>query len=224
MAFFTKPTGIALLGGVLLSVAVSLWKKENFKQIKWVVLTGLVVAFFILLNSMLSTFGFVEAYQMGEIVYNSHKIKHLDYAKYLMINVPENLFVPDSNLPTIFQFVLLIVGNPIYSLKLFGTKLLYYIFYVRPYYSILHNLLALLVLVPVYLTFMNELFNKELRLPLKSFIIGFVGISILSSTLLTVDWNSRFLVAVLPVIFVLSSRNILYFLNPVSKRIKVKSF
>lgn len=207
-AFFTKPTGIALLGGILLSAAFILWGKEQFKSVRWAGLIGVVFLFILLLNQMLSTFGFVEAYQLGELIYNAHTLPNQPYTKYLMISLPEGLYIPPSDWQPLLQFIAIILGNPLYSLKLFGAKLFYYVFYVRPYYSILHNLLALVVLIPVYVGFIKAFIKDQIPGSIKLLVLGFTGVSVLSSTLLTVDWNSRFLVAVLPVIFLVSSRNL----------------
>lgn len=202
--FFIKPTGIALLGGILLSAGFVFWGREQFKRVKWAGLIGAALLFMLLLNQMLSTYGFVEAYQMGEVVYNIHKLANEDYSRWLILEVPENLFIPSSELSPIIQFVSLIIGNPVYSLQLFGTKLFFYLFYIRPYYSFAHNALALAVLLPVYMFFIQELIKGSISKPFKIFVLGFVLISILSASLMTINWNSRFLMPVLPVIFLVA--------------------
>lgn len=207
-AFFTKPTGIALLGGILLSAAFILWRKEQFKSVRWAGLIGVVFLFILLLNQMLSTFGFVEAYKMGEIVYNIHKLADKDYAQWLIVEVPENLFIPSSELSPIIQFVSLILGNPVYSLQLFGTKLFFYLFYIRPYYSMVHNALALIVLLPIYVFFFLEMIKDSISKSFKIFVLGFIAISILGTSLMTINWNSRFLVPVLPLIFLFACNGI----------------
>ncbi|RPA68410.1 hypothetical protein EF405_12165 [Cyclobacteriaceae bacterium YHN15] len=207
-AFFTKPTGIALLGGILISVGFIFWVNEKFRKVRWAGLIGGFFLFILLLNQMLSTFGFVEAYQMGEVVYNVHKLADKDYATWLILEVPENLFVPASELPPIFQFVSIIIGNPIYSLQLFGTKLFFFLFYLRPYYSLAHNALALAVLLPVYVFFFHEMIKGSISKPFKILVFGFILISILSTSLMTINWNSRFLVPILPVIFLIAANKL----------------
>lgn len=207
-AFFTKPTGIAMLGGILLSVSVILWEKKWLKRIRWGGLLGLIILFILLLNQMLSTFGFVEAYQMGEVVYNIHKLADKDYARWLILEVPENLYVPASEHPPIIQFVSIIIGNPVYSIQLFGTKLFFYLLYLRPYYSLIHNVLALVFLLPVYVFFFQEISKGLIPKPFKLIVLGFIVISILSASLMTINWNSRFLVPVLPLIFLLAGNEV----------------
>lgn len=207
-AFFTKPTGIALLAGIGLMIFYWFWKEFSDKALKYGLLTVFFIGFLLLLNHMLSTFTFVRDYQLGELIYNAHTLPNQPYTKYLMISLPEALYIPPSDWQPLLQFIAIILGNPLYSLKLFGAKLFYYVFYVRPYYSILHNLLALVVLIPVYVGFIKAFIKNQIPGSIKLLVLGFTGVSVLSSTLLTVDWNSRFLVAVLPVIFLVSSRNL----------------
>jgi 4-amino-4-deoxy-L-arabinose transferase-like glycosyltransferase len=207
-AFFTKPTGIALLAGIGLMIFYWFWKEYSNKTIKYGLLTVFFIGFVLLLNHMLSTFTFVRDYQIGELIYNAHTLPNQPYTKYLMISQPENLYIPPSDWQPLVQFIAIIFGNPLYSLKLFSAKLFYYLFYVRPYYSPLHNLLALLVLIPVYVGFIWAFKKDQIPASVRVFVLGFIGVSVLSSTLLTVDWNSRFLVAVLPLIFLIAAKEI----------------
>ena len=207
-AFFTKPTGIALLAGLMGVMGYYLWSNEQVKKFRWWGLGIFIFLFHFLLNRMLATFGFVDAYQLGEVVYNIHKLSHMDYAHWLLVDVPGDLFIPDADYPSLVQFVLLVFGNPIYSLRLFGTKLFFYLLYIRPYYSLWHNALALLFLLPVYYVFVKEMRRELLDRAIKIFIGLFCVVSILSATLLTINWNSRFLVVVLPLVFLIGGNQL----------------
>lgn len=208
IAFFTKPTGIAMLAAGLSVLFFQLWLHISNKRVKIAFIGMTLFGFFILLNQMLSTFGFVEDYKKGEIVYNIHKLAEQPYAKYLMVKPPEDLYIPPDHYPALIRFLSLIFGNPLYSLQLITSKLFYYILYVRPYFSVYHNGLALLLLIPVYYGFLKEMCSNKLPLAVALFVGVFLGISVLSSVLLTVDWNSRFLAAALPLVFVVASRQI----------------
>ncbi|WP_114750067.1 glycosyltransferase family 39 protein [Pleomorphovibrio marinus] len=212
LAFFTKPTGVALLAAVLVLIFRKLWMFLPNAAIKTSLTLFGLLAFFFLLNQMLTTFGYVDDYQRGEIVYNIHKLTHEPYAKYLIVTSPEDLYIPPSHFPALAQFILVIFGNPLYSFQLIFTKLFFYLLYIRPYFSFYHNGLALLFLVPVYLGFIKEMKGKGLPDLIKLFVGVFIGVNVLSSVLLTVDWNSRFLVSVLPVVFVIASAQLLNFL------------
>jgi hypothetical protein len=64
------------------------------------------------------------------------------------------------------------------------------------------------VLIPVYVGFIWAFQKDQIHISVSIFVLGFIGVSVLSSTLLTVDWNSRFLVAVLPLIFLIAAKEI----------------
>ncbi|MBT0813180.1 hypothetical protein KIH41_17995 [Litoribacter ruber] len=195
----TRPTGVGMLGAVGAVSAYGVWKAERYRKLKIGLLTFGVLGFILLLNQMLSTFGFVEDYQKGEVVYNIYKMAHMDYAKSLIIQAPENLYLPNSEDPALWQFVSLILFNPLYSIQLFGTKLFYFLLYIRPYYSALHNLTALAFLIPVYgLAIYGA---ARLKGYPAVFFWTYLTICTLSTTLLTIDWNSRFLMPMLPMVF-----------------------
>ncbi|MEX2512892.1 MAG: glycosyltransferase family 39 protein [Cyclobacteriaceae bacterium] len=200
-AILTKPTGIALLAAVLVPLVYLLIKNMNKWSFKVGTVMVFVVGFLLLLNEMLSTFGFVEAYQNGEIIYGAEKVNHQAYAKGLLMVVPESLYLPDKDHPSLVQLVLLFFGNPVYSLKLFSTKLFYYILAIRPYYSFLHNTYLLGFLLPLYYLFVVGLKKSPLDTTAYLFIGCFILIHTLSGTLLTINWNSRFLLPVLPLVF-----------------------
>lgn len=216
--FFTKPTGIAILAA---SCVLLFWKvggEIRSKKIKWGVGIAVLIVGILLLNKMLHTFGFVDDYLSGEIIYNVTNVSHQDYARYLIMDRPDNLWLPDDNHPTLIRFASLIVMNPWYSIKLISTKLFYFLFYVRPYYSWIHNVMALLVLLPMYGFFIMEMVKGDTNRSFKFFIAVFFLISTLSPVLLTVDWSSRFLMPLLPLVFLLGSKGMVRFIESRSKR------
>ncbi|MCF1750323.1 hypothetical protein [Mariniradius sediminis] len=198
-AILCKPTGVALLAGLAAIATVWAWRKLPSVGWKIAFSAAVIVGFLGLLNQMLATFGIVEAYQNGEIVYNVHKLPA--YASYLQLAVPANLDLPAQDLQPISKILYLWAFNPIYSLKLFGAKLFYYLLYVRPYYSWPHNMLALALLLPMYWAFIRAMLGRSLGIYPKAFSLTVVGCSALSVALLADNWNSRFLMPVLPLVF-----------------------
>jgi hypothetical protein len=93
------------------------------------------------------------------------------------------------------------IFNPLYSLQLFGIKLFYYLMYIRPYYSWSHNILALCALIPMYVAFVRAIRGNFLGSYVKVFSLTLIGFSALSVALLSDNWNSRFLMPVLPLVF-----------------------
>ncbi|MEX2567496.1 MAG: hypothetical protein WD431_16240 [Cyclobacteriaceae bacterium] len=90
-------------------------------------------------------------------------------------------------------------------LKLFSTKLLYYLLAIRPYYSFLHNAYLLGFLLPLYYLFVVGLKKSPLDIKAYLFIGCFLLVHTLSATLLTINWNSRFLLPFLPMMFLVGS-------------------
>lgn len=204
-AILVKPTAVALLAG-LLAVSISYaWQRLPTPAWKLAFSTTVILGFLLLLNQMLSTFGFVRDYQIGEIVYNIHTIAYEPYAKYLMLEVPKNLYLPNPDHPALWKLLTIIIMNPWYSLKLFVSKAFYFLFYIRPYFSWIHNIIALIALLPMYYFAVKQLRAKNFDPVLKYFVITFLTVAVFSVCLLTINWNSRFLVPLLPLIFLIGA-------------------
>lgn len=204
-AILVKPTAVALLAAVMAVGIVFAWKNISALRWKLAFSASLIIGLLFLLNQMLETYGIVAAYQNGEVVYNIHKMAHMDYASFLMVSVPGNLSVPASDWSPLGKMVYLWIFNPFYSIQLFGTKLFYYLMYIRPYYSWSHNILALCALIPMYVAFVQALRGNSLGSYAKVFSLTLIGFSVLSVALLSDNWNSRFLMPVLPLVFLVGS-------------------
>lgn len=206
---FSKPTGIALLGGVgalLFYRAVSKVKPKAFKS---ALLGGACVLFLLLTNKMLSTYTLIENdYVKGEIIYGISGLpNHSAYEK-LKVMPPDNLYIPAAEHPPLVRIVSFIIYHPIYWLKLFFAKFYYFITHIRPYWSVSHNLFSLLFLIPVYGLSIRSFFVREFPKEILLFIIPYFTIHVLSVCLSTVDWDGRFLMPLLPVLFLLTAAGI----------------
>lgn len=176
-----KPTGIALLVAI---ASVLLIRSKNIALI-----SVSFVLLIILVNRMLTTFLLVENYRAGEIIYA---------ATDMVIERPSGLTNPSSPYPLLRVF-LFIVQNPVYWTKLFVIKIYYLLFHTRPFWSFAHNLFSLAILVPSYLLFFKGLrADKNILI----FTISFLLVHILSVGFTTDDWDGRFLMPMLPVIFI----------------------
>ncbi len=161
-AILTRPNGVAFLSGLIAIALYFVWKRIPSVGLKVILSFTLLGGMLILMNQMLSTYGIVEAYKNGEVVYNIQKMRHQPYASSLTLTVPQDLVLPGSDTWPLGKIAFLWLHNPVYSLKLFGTKLFYFLFYVRPYYSWIHNALALIALLPMYLAFIKEMKSPNL--------------------------------------------------------------
>jgi hypothetical protein len=202
---FTKPTGVALLAALCALGVYFALNMATTKVKKIAVYFFIIIGFIVLLNAMLGTFGFVNDYKRGEIVYNIHKLSHMDYAKWLILAPPDNLYIPDEGYPPLFQLFALMAGNPFYAIKLFSLKFFFFITDTRPYYSAWHNVYNVGILLPAYFLFGYNIFKKLIPQKLVWFSLTFITVTLLSSTLMTIDWNGRFLLPMLPICFLLAS-------------------
>lgn len=206
-AIMVKPTGVALLAGLMAVMIAFAWKRISALGWKLAFSASIIIGLLLLVNQMLGTFGIVAAYQNGEVVYNIHKMAHMDYASFLMVSVPDNLSLPAADWSPLRKMVYLWIFNPLYSLQLFGTKLFYYLMYIRPYYSWSHNILALCALIPMYVAFARAIRGNALGSYAKVFSLTLIGFSALSVALLSDNWNSRFLMPVLPLVFLVGGNS-----------------
>ncbi|UCS91940.1 glycosyltransferase family 39 protein [Echinicola marina] len=204
-AVFTKPTGIALLAGVFALLLTLLWHKIKKRTVKYTCLMVGTLTLLLLANKMLSTFTFVRDYQVGEIIYNLEVLPFGAYEKWLKLEVPQDLYLPDASWPPLVQLLVLVLANPLYALQLLGAKLFYYLFYIRPYYSSMHNGYMLLILLPFYIGFVKGIRSNKVPMGIRVMVAVFLLVSILSTILMTIDWRNRFLVAILPWVLIIGS-------------------
>jgi hypothetical protein len=192
--FSIRPTGFSLVVAWAVYLIVLIprpWLKIIIIPI--IVVLGVFIQ--LIGNTMLQSYNPVPAYIASEIIYP--KIT-------LGIEAPANLIVPDAITPLqkVFSFALY---NPIYFMKLFFIKVALFYGNIKPYYSLIHNLAIILFLYPLYYFACCSFsgikgFQKE-----KFFMASFILANGTIVGLTTENWDGRFLVPVLPFIFVLAS-------------------
>jgi hypothetical protein len=64
------------------------------------------------------------------------------------------------------------------------------------------------VLFPMYFGFEKSMAGKSLKPEAKIFALTFIAFSAFSVSLLTINWNSRFLMPVLPLVFLVGSKSL----------------
>ncbi|UII19313.1 glycosyltransferase family 39 protein [Fulvivirga ligni] len=209
---FAKPTGIALVAAVVAVLIYQLWIKEKRKYVKWpLAILGAGIVLYAA-NTMLYTFNFIGDYETGEIIYAIGTVPYQEEFKYLMITVPSHLNLPEDNWPPLFQMVYFIVANLWYFLKLFFIKAFYFLAHFRPYWSWKHNIYAVGFLGAIYF-FTFRAFSYQLPKKVMIFCCVYVLVHIMSVGFTTVDWDGRFLMPVLPVLFILASQPLIAFIS-----------
>ena len=99
--------------------------------------------------------------------------------------------------------------KPGYFFSLASHKLFYLYSHIRPYFSGFHNLLSLLYLVPAYLlAFYGLPVTRDVQRPVRMLLIcTFFALSAISA-LTFVDWDGRFLIPVLYIVFLFAANGL----------------
>ncbi|MFA0963537.1 hypothetical protein AB9P05_17165 [Roseivirga sp. BDSF3-8] len=212
LTMFTKPTGIALFGGLVVVLLGRVWQKTG-TPVRIGLLAGGAAGLVFVANKMLSTFILVEQYQQGEIVYLAHLMGYNADNSLLYVKVPDDLVIPPEEYEPLTRVLLFIYHNFTFWFTLFIRKLYFFLSHTRPYYSTFHNLFALAYLVPSYGLAIGALTNSRLGISVRLFGVAYLLIHTLSVTLTSVDWGGRFLIPVLPVVFILAGWQLMFLYN-----------
>lgn len=212
--FFIRPSGFAFFAGLLIYAASFVLKGNFSKKSKLVFVSAGLILTLLILNKMLGFYLSDSDYYLPVIIYPNES---------LGISAPHDLRIPDQDLAPLVRLLLYMVYNPLYFLKLALIKTVLFLGHVKPYYSLAHNLLIGLVLYPLYaMAVYGFKFFPENRLE-HFWIAGYVFTQTTTVALLTENWDGRFLLPVLPFVFILASGGIdklVKYLSPDSINLK----
>ena len=205
---FIKPTGIALAGALLSVVMYTFLKQLNNR----IVYAGIIIfaggIFLYLVNRMLTTYLIMENYQLGEVIYAVTTVTDRPEVKSLVISPPENIYQPPVNYPPLLKIISFFFHHPLYWLRLFFTKAGYLLLHVRPFWSWGHNLFSLVVLLPSYWFCVKTLRQEKAKAQVVMFAETYLLIHLLSVCMTSEDWDGRFLIPMLPVIFLFTGHGV----------------
>jgi hypothetical protein len=202
-----RPAGFGLVAAVCAFLYASFRARMSPKG-RVVALIALPVLLLVLLNRLLYDFYFIPSYLAGEIIYPNIS---------LGLGVPNTLYVPSGEMPPVFAHVLFMLGNPVYFAKITLVKFFLFLGNVKPYFSVVHNGLIVLILYPVYFFAARAFFLVKVGAPGKYFIITFIITQTLMVSLTSENWDGRFLIPLLPFIFILAGAGIVSTMNRVAK-------
>jgi hypothetical protein len=195
---FIRPTGIGFLFAIF--AYFSFDSLQNILKNKWQAIAFFLVGlsgFLVLLNFAMSHYidWFIASYAKAEIIYPNES---------LFVKEPTKLVLPNENTLPIIKLILFFIQNPIYMFKITSLKTALFIGHIKPYYSTAHNIFIASFLYPIYYLAIRG----SLRFPhskLKAFIITFLAFQILTISFTSENWDGRFLLPLLPWIFLLAS-------------------
>ncbi|MDZ7607341.1 MAG: hypothetical protein U5K79_17550 [Cyclobacteriaceae bacterium] len=206
--FFIKPTGVAMAGALLSVLVYALLTKFNSRLPALISGVVLILAFLLMINKMLVTYDIVDNYQKGELIFGISELDAQSTYNLLFVQPPDSLYIPSIMLPPLAKIGAFLIHHPVYWLKLFFGKMILHLAHVRPYWSVLHNLMSLLILLPAYYLFGRYILRVGLKNKTVLFAIAFMAIHTLSVSLTSVDWDGRFLLPMLPVLFTIAGREL----------------
>jgi hypothetical protein len=193
-----RPTGvgflIAILGYILYDIIHLNREKPIFNVLVLILFFGFSL---IILNEVLRGFitSFMYSYANAEIIYPKISIG---------IEKPEGLDLPNDTFQPLIQLMLFIIRNPYYMVKISIIKGLLFLAHIKPYYSLLHNVFIACFLYPIYY-FTIQGFKSISKNKINVFTVVFLVFQFLAISLTSENWDGRFLLPILPWIFIYAS-------------------
>jgi hypothetical protein len=197
--FFVRPTGFAFLIG-LIAYLVFLIKSKIDKRLFVSTFVVVTAATFLLACYMLEGADLIDSYARGEVIYPNISVG---------LEIPADLVIPTKDAPAFSRMFMFAFDNPVYFAKLSFYKMILFIGNVKPYFSPIHNTIIVLILYPIYIFAIIGYFRFGKTQFEKYFIVGYVASLAFTVSLTSENWDGRFLVPVLPFIFLLASHGII---------------
>jgi len=201
-----RPAGIGFL---IATVSYFIYNASSangtFKRYRISILVLVTILGINLMNFILNNFidSFLASYAKAEIIYPNIS---------LFVVVPSDLVLPSSELSPLMRLAMFAFFNPIYFLKITILKALLFLGHAKPYYSLSHNVFIIGFLVPTYFFAIKGFKNLPLA-NIKVFCLIFIVFQILTVSLTSENWDGRFLLPVLPFVFILSAIGLSAFLK-----------
>jgi len=210
--FFVRPTGFAFLIGLIFYL-VFLVKNKMDKRLLVSTIVVVSVAIFLLGCYMLEEADLIDSYARGEVIYPNISVG---------LEIPADLIIPTKNAPAFARLFAFAFDNPVYFAKLSFYKLILFIGNVKPYFSPIHNSIIVFILYPIYIFAIIGYYRFGKTQYEKYFIIGYVASLALTISLTSENWDGRFLVPVLPFIFLLASHGFITTFDRLNKPKPIK--
>ena len=189
-----RPNGFIFSVATISYLFVKLWQQYTSYRSTFIIGAGFLLGIILITinNYLLFTFQITEVYQRGDIIFG--------YRGLLVKPATAPTFTSATS--SFGKITWYLLNNPEYFLKAGALKLFYFFTHIKPYYTWVHNSFSVVFLLPVYcLAFrVRNLNNATL-----AFIGCVVGLQAAMVFFTTEDWDGRFLMPVLPFIFLLSA-------------------
>ena len=212
LATFLRPNGFIVPLALSLYVLVCLWQDGKRHLVSGIIAFAVIALSVasIWIGGMLSKEHVLNHYIEGTVIWG-----HPESALTMPGQMPDCSLAKGS---TLYEIGCFAVAKPLYFIRLAGMKLFYFFLLARPYYSVSHNALVLLFLLPVYTLTIISWFRGRREFVRWGFpaIIIFLQALVVSFTF--ADWDSRHLEVVLPLFFLFASGGAVWLMDVVHDR------
>ena len=198
LAALVRPNGFVVAGAAAVAGLAALYGPR--RRLFWGLLAAGILAVPLLLlalNHFLITYYIVETYGRGELMFGSAA---------WVIHPSQPLAMPPPSLTgQVVRMGYFAAHNPGFLLRLMGGKVLVFFSSIKPYYSLGHKILSVVVLWPCYWLAVRAARLRQVWLPGRVFLAA-VPLLQAAVVMLTVDdYDVRFLAPVLPFVFALAA-------------------
>ena len=199
LATFLRPNGFIVPLSLLLYVLVWLWQDGKRHLV-----AGIIVATVVIVS--------VASIWVGGMLSKEHVLNHYIEGTVIWGHPESALIMPgqiaDCTIAkgnALYEIACFVMAKPLYFIKLAGMKLFYFFLLARPYYSVPHNILIILFLLPVYTLTIISWYRGRKEFVRWGFAAIIIFLQALVVTFTFADWDSRHLEVVLPLIFLFAS-------------------
>jgi 4-amino-4-deoxy-L-arabinose transferase-like glycosyltransferase len=199
LATLLRPNGFIVPLALSLYLLVCLWHADKRKLVAGILVLAVIVLSVasIWIGGMLSKEQVLRHYIEGTVIWG-----HAESAISMPGQIPDCTQAKGN---VLFEIVCFVVQKPLYFLQLVSMKLFYFFLLARPYYSVPHNIVILLFLLPVYTLSIIAWFRGRNEFVRWGFPVIIIILQVLVVSLTFADWDSRHLQVILPLIFLFAS-------------------
>jgi hypothetical protein len=192
-----RPNGFVVAGAVGLAGVATLYVAR--RRLFWLAMVAGVLAAPLALwwlNHQLVSFLIVETYLRGELMFAT---------PVWAIHPSAPLVLPPAGRGQMSRVLYFAAQNPGFLARLMLGKLFVFFSSIKPYYSLGHRLMSVLVLWPLYGLAGRGAGRAVVWLPARAFLVGVPLLQAVVVMLTVDDYDVRFLAPVLPFVFVLAA-------------------
>ncbi|MFD2248536.1 glycosyltransferase family 39 protein [Pontibacter ruber] len=153
-----------------------------------------VIAVVVVDQYLLTSFGAIlDPYEKGHVIF-----------MYEDLVVPSSgpILMPPADASPLAKISYFIQHNTSYFIRMAGLRFLLFWGNVKPFYSLLHNLIIVVVLYPLYFFTVRAIATNRIATSLSVFVVLLLLQQCFITTMTSEDWNGRFLMTLIAFVFI----------------------